>query len=238
MPGTSDREVPSRRRPRLSRARIFDAALILVDREGPAALTMRRLAQELGVAAMSLYNHVHGQQDLRDGVLAVMVARIDVRPQEGAPQLRLARFAEGIRALARSHPGAFELVGMRPVHTTSALLPVEAALGALREMGLDETATVHAYRTLVSYARGFALAELAGFTLQARTRKQDDGVVIDAALPAEMFPVIAELAPWLKLSHHDETFAFGLQTLLAGIEARIAAGETPGAGGAARRGSP
>lgn len=181
---------------------------------------MRRLAQELGVAAMSLYNHVHGQRDLLDGLVSVMVEQIGVRPGEGAPRERLRRFAEGIRAVATAHPGAFELVGMRPLHMSTALVPVEAALGALRELGLQEAASVHAYRALVSYARGFALAELAGFTLEARTRPSDDGTAVDADLPPELFPAITELAPWLRLSAHDEAFAFGLQTLLAGIEAQ------------------
>lgn len=230
MPTQRRQEGPPRRRPRLSRRRIFEAALTLVDREGPSALTMRRLAQELGVAAMSIYNHVHGQRDLLDGLVSVMVEQIGVRPGDGTPRERLRRFAEGIRAVAKAHPGAFELVGMRPLHMSAALLPVEAALGALREVGLREAESVHAYRALVSYARGFALAELAGFTLEARTRAPDDHAVLDADLPAEMLPEVAELAPWLRGASHDEAFAFGLRALLAGIEAEISAssGAPPG----------
>ena len=204
-------------RGRLSRRLVLEAALALVDREGADTLTMRRLAKELDVAAMSLYNHVRGREDLLDGLSEVMVEQIGAMPRgDEAPPDALRRFARGIRAVATAHPAAFQLVGMRPLRTHAALASVEAALGALRQWGLAEAKATHAYRALISFARGFALAEIAGFTLESRARRRLADA--DAAtLPATEFPTVVELAPWLRRRAGDAAFEYGLDALLAGI---------------------
>jgi AcrR family transcriptional regulator len=202
---------------RLSRQLILDAALSLVDESGAEALTMRRLAETLGVAPMSLYNHVRGREELLDGLAEILVGRIGVPPSEDLPAHELLRrFATGIRTVARAHPDAFELVGMRPLRTRAALRGVETTLAALRRWGLSEQQAPAAYRALVSYARGFALAEIAGFTLEERTRRRTSHVAPGELDPGE-FPAIAELAPWLSPRAGEATFAYGLEALLAGL---------------------
>ena len=211
---SSSAEEPQRER--LSRRRVLLAALALVDRVGPDALTMRRLAEELGVAAMSLYHHVHSRDDLLDGLSELLVAEIVV-PEGGdvPPGEALRRFAHGVRGVANAHPAAFQLVGMRPLRTPAALVPVEAALSALRRSGLPDDEAVHAYRALVSYARGFALAEIAGFTLESAP---PTGALPPA--PIDAFPSIRALSPWLDdAGARDPAFEFGLGALLAGIGA-------------------
>ncbi len=179
---------------------------------------MRRLGQELGVAAMSIYNHLSGREELLDGLSEVMVERIGMRFGE-APEDALRRFADGIRAVALAHPQAFQLVGMRPLRTREAFASVEAVLGALRSIGLSDEAAVHAYRALASYARGFALSEIAGFTLQSA----DDRTRSDGQPAAEPFPNISELEPLLDEPDHEAAFAFGLELLLAGLRAQAPA---------------
>ena len=192
----------------LTRRRILESALALVDREGPRALTMRRLGDELGVAAMSLYNHVRNREELLDGLSEIMVGEIDVGDAGEAPRDALTRFLHGIRAVALAHPSAFELVGMRPLRSAAALRPIDATLGALRALGLDADTAAHAYRALASYARGFALAEIAGFTL-------DGDAVSD--LPAGPLDNVAELGRQLVATDRDAAFAFGAEALVAGI---------------------
>ncbi|MGH3032013.1 MAG: TetR/AcrR family transcriptional regulator, partial [Gaiellaceae bacterium] len=119
-------------RERLTRRRVLEAALRLVDREGAAALSMRRLGRELDVEAMSLYNHVSGRDEVLDGLSEVMVARIGVAGDSGGWAEALGRFMRGIRAVALAHPAAFQLVGMRPLNTREALPQIEAVLGAMR----------------------------------------------------------------------------------------------------------
>lgn len=202
-------------RERLTRRRVLEAALDLLDREGADALTMRRLGAELGVAAMSIYNHVPGREALLDGLSEVLVGRIGAAPAAGPREL-VERFMHGIRAVALAHPDAFRLVGMRPLHTLDALRPVEAVLGALRELGLGAEEATHAYRALLSYARGFALAEIEGFTLELPVGA-GRATVDPRDVPAETFPHIAELASELAAPDHDAAFAFGANLLLAAL---------------------
>jgi AcrR family transcriptional regulator len=201
----------------LSRRRILEAALELVDREGAEALTMRRLGGELGVAAMSLYNHVRGREDVLDGLSELMVSRIPVEGGDASPPAVLERFMCGIRSVALVHPAAFELVGMRPLRTADAFEPVEAVLAALREIGLGDEDAAHAYRLLVAYARGFALAEIAGLTFEEAGEAPTG--MRPAELDAERFPQIVALAPRLERPDRDAAFAFGASVLLAGLAA-------------------
>jgi hypothetical protein len=86
----------------------------------------------------------------------------------------------------------------------------------LRQWGLSETEAPAAYRALVSYARGFALAEIAGFTLEERTRRRTSHVA-PGELDDREYPVITALAPSLVRRVGDETFVYGLEALLAGL---------------------
>ena len=199
----------------LTRRRILESALALVDREGADALTMRRLGDELGVAAMSLYNHVRGREELLDGLSEIMVAEIDLGGPETPPREVLARFVHGIRKVALAHPAAFEPVGMRPLRSGEALRPIETTLSALRGLGLDGERAGHAYRALTSYARGFALAEIAGFTLE------DEPL---ADLPPETLARLAELRGQLVSTDRDAAFAFGADALIGGLLAAAASG--------------
>lgn len=182
---------------------------------------MRRLGGELGVAAMSLYNHVRGREEVLDGLSELMVSQIPLERGEGSPREALERFLRGIRSVALAHPAAFELVGMRPLRTAEAFLPVEAALAALQEIGLGDEEATYAYRLLVAYARGFALAEIAGLTFEEVA--ETPAGVRPAELDRERFPHLVALAPLLERPDRDAAFAFGTATLLAGLEARAPA---------------
>jgi AcrR family transcriptional regulator len=210
----------TRRHARLTRRSVLEAALALVDREGAGALTMRRLGDELGVAAMSLYNHVAGRGALLDGLSEVMVGELDVGADGQEPVDVLRRFARGIRSVALAHPHAFELVGMRPLSTRASLEPVDTVLGSLRALGIEGPQAVYAYRALTSYARGFALAEIAGFTLESAAEDEAEAV---AALPH-----VAALAPHLQRRSPDAAFEFGLDALLAGVDFAPRKDQPPG----------
>ena len=110
--------------------------------------------------------------------------------------------------MALAHPAAFELVGMRPLRTSSALRTVEAGLATLRALGLDDEDAVRAYRVLVSFTRGFALGEIASFTLESAGTPSPPPAPVDPA----RFPHIAELGPLLGGADRDAAFAFGVET--------------------------
>jgi TetR/AcrR family transcriptional regulator, tetracycline repressor protein len=189
----------------LSRATVLNQALRMVEQEGPASLTMRRLGAALGVEAMSLYYHVHNKDDLLDGLAEVMVKRLPHAALDRPWEDGVRAFATGIRRIALRHPAAFQLVGMRPLDTDTVVRPVATLLIRLQHAGLSPQAAVAAYRLLASFARGFALAEIAGFTLAA---------------PAADHPGVAEhLAPFAPALYagHDRAFRAALDIIVDGI---------------------
>ena len=152
----------------LSRDRILRAALELADTSGVEALTMRRLGDELGFEAMSLYRHVASKQDLLDGMLDLVLAEWQLPDEEGY-------WAEGVRTSAgsvhdalRRHPWAARLLmtgsHIRPVR----LRYMDSLLGRLHAAGFDSATTYHVYHLLDGYIFGFSLWEIAYTTVAAR----------------------------------------------------------------------
>lgn len=196
----------------LSRERVVTVALRLVDRRGSAALTMRNVAAELGVQAMSLYHHVRNREDLLDGMADLLVESELPIPGPGDSWERALRgFCAGIRATAQHHPEAFALVGLRPLRSERALRPVLALLDRLLDAGLGEDEAVVAYRNAAAYARGFALAEIAGLTLGAPT----------TTAPPPRLRAALQRDP-------DAVFAEGIELLVAGVAARRGAARPAG----------
>jgi AcrR family transcriptional regulator len=217
-------DAPRRRgRPaRLSRAAILEQALRLVDDEGAEALTMRRLGSELGVEAMSLYRHVENKRALIDGIAERLMAEVDSHIRQGGGWVEAARsMSIGIRRVARAHPAAFELVGMRAMNTHNALRPIEALLADLRAGGFAPGRAVAAYRLISSYSRGFALAEITGFTLA--TNPRDPARLTSEQLPADEFPTIHELARPLSHQPTNAHFLAGLETIIDGLRRELEA---------------
>lgn len=152
-------------RPRepLSRERIVEQAIALVESEGEEALTMRRLGSALGVQAMSLYHHVGSRDELTEAIAA--------RLFEPAHDLDLGtdwrdaadRFAHTLRQMAIGHPRAFRLVGLRPLDAPRAA--AQRLLSVFEDAGLERANAFALYRALASFARGYALGESAGFTV-------------------------------------------------------------------------
>ncbi|HEY8723533.1 MAG TPA: TetR/AcrR family transcriptional regulator C-terminal domain-containing protein [Gaiellaceae bacterium] len=205
----------ARARPRLNRRTVLDAALALVDREGAKALSMRRLGQELGVEAMSLYTYLANRDELLDGLSEIMVEALPQNPAVADWRDGIRAFAHGIRATAEKHPQAFRLVGMRPLKTTSALNPVEMLLSTLRRSGFNPLQAVSAYRLVAAYARGFALAEIEGFTLDH-----------DSNTSPETRTAIAEARATPDALDHNSAFTSGLETIVTGLAAQIASHES------------
>ena len=147
----------------ITRGAVLATALALVDREGMAALTMRRLGRELGIEAMSLYNHVRDKEDLLDGVVGLLASEVDFPSEEhGDWGGRVAELVRRYRRLSRLHPNAFPLIALRPLRTAEARRPVEEALQLMVTAGFAPEEARHIARVLASYANGFALNELSG----------------------------------------------------------------------------
>lgn len=198
----------------LNRELILDGAIAMIEQDGPASLSMRRLGSSLGVEGMAIYHHFKGREDL--------LAAIGDRLLEPLRQLDLGddwreacrRFATKLRDIAVARPATFQLLGLRPLDTPAGLEPVERLLGVLFEVGFSASEALATYRATVSYARGYALAEVTGFTVDAT---QQSGRSRLAALPRADFPILAGRTRELAELDADDAFMLGLNALLVGL---------------------
>lgn len=193
---------------------ILDGAIALIERDGPASLSMRRLGSELGVEGMAIYHHFQG----RDELLAAMGDRLlePLHELELGDDWRDAcrRFAVALRDIAVIRPATFQLLGLQPLDTRAALEPVERLLGVLVGVGFGPAEALGTYRATVSYARGYALAEATGFTVDASRPAGRERL---AALPLSEFPILAGQAGELAKLDADSAFTLGLDALLFGL---------------------
>jgi TetR/AcrR family tetracycline transcriptional repressor len=205
----------ARRQP-LNRRRVLEEAVRFVDHEKLEALTMRRLGAELGVEAMSLYNHVPNKSALLDGMVEVLLGELEVPPENQSWEKRIWEGYGAFRRLAHEHPNVFPLLVNRPPNTMDGAWLVEEFLKTLGEAGFDKETALHAFRVLSSYTFGYAMAEIRGFALEP------DGSHLGAhGLSPEEFPRISELELHLESVDHDAEFEFGLELILAGLRNRL-----------------
>jgi AcrR family transcriptional regulator len=207
-------------RPRLNRQLILQTALELANRDGIHALTMRKLAQELAVEAMSLYHHVANKDELRDGMIDLVFAQIELPSRDEYWKVALrARSVSTHRALIR-HPWAIGLMesGTRPGQAN--LRHHNAVLGCLRENGFSLPATAHAYSLLDSYIYGFALQEI-----NLPFKNSEDAVDVAAIMMAQMvpdeYPYLTEIAVKHVLQPgyaYANEFEIGLDLILEVLE--------------------
>jgi AcrR family transcriptional regulator len=205
----------------LSKDLVLRAAVELADRGGSEAISMRKLGQELGVDAMSLYHHVQDKDDILDGIVDVVVGEIDIPPADTDWKTALRRLVSGARKVMLRHPWAPRVIESRPNPGPATMQYMEAALAILRDGGFSVDLSHHAMHVLGSRILGF------------NQDLYDDSSAgrIDPQLAARMareladkYPYISELA--LAVSHEgglggcdDEVeFAFGLDLILDGLE--------------------
>jgi AcrR family transcriptional regulator len=192
---------------------VFAAALDVIDADGLDALTMRRLGRELGVEAMSLYHHVTAKDDVLNGIVDLLLGRVELPGPDGEWQVWARRFASAYREVAREHPHAFPLVALRALRTAEAFRPVEMGLEVLHRAGFDDRLALAAFQTLANFTSGFALEEIAFSGGQ--------GSPAMATLDADEFPHLHALVR--RPMKRDVAFDRGLDIILAGLEAQLEA---------------
>ena len=207
----------------LSAEAILRGAMDLVDAEGLDALTMRRLATELGVATMSLYGHVPTKEDLLLGVVNMVTAEIEL-PAPGTPPWEALRMVtREFRRVALGHPNLVPLIVRQPPTGSQGLLTLEAALDALRRAGLDSSTTARAYRLSASFAIGFVSLECGGFFKPVDVAAGEQFAPIDVS----EVPRVAEVGPYLASWDADEEFERGMDALI-GVFSAWAGSPGPG----------
>jgi len=209
------------RRLGLTRDKVIAAAVTVIDRDGPGSFSLRRLAAELDVETMSLYNHVPNKEALLDGVAELLLARIDFSAAgTGTWQDRVRAHAAAFRAAAQRHPHAFPLVLTRPTQSSAALGTIRSGLACVAGLGLAPEELVHVLRSYIAFVVGTIMREL-GSAITVGT--MDPGQVqqrIDE-ITATGDPLLASAAPSLAVSDHDVEFDYGIELLIAGLAARV-----------------
>jgi len=217
-------ETESKHREKVTRARVIEAALHLMDTEGLEAVSMRRVGRELGVEAMSLYNHVRDKEDLLDGIREHVLSEFLEPGTEGPWEERARRAARSWRHIMRAHPNMLTLISeaKRFSMTPSSTQPTETALRLLREGGLSEEDAVKAFCALGGFIVGFVMFEIG---VQRSTETGTDlpsPQRLTASLDPDEFPCFLASLPHLMKGDIDERFEYGLDLLIAGVRSKTA----------------
>lgn len=211
-------EVRQQTRTGLTREQVAQAALELADADGLEALSMRALAERLGVGTMTLYGYFRNKEELLDAVVDSAVADADGAELEGDWRQQLREHVMGARRSLLRHPSLVELRVRRPVLRPEALRFSETALGILRGAGFDVREGPAAFRLLFTYTFGFAALS------PAETTEADRRAALAAlaVLPPDEYPALTEAREGAtRAMGGEDVFEYGLDRILDGLEARL-----------------
>ena len=225
------RESSTKERSPLSKERVLHAGVALAARDGIDSLTMRKLADELGVGAMSLYHYVPNKEELLDGMVDIVFGEIELPSTGDDWKTALRRRAISTREVLNRHRWAVGLMESRATPGPASLALHNAVLGCLREGGFSIETTIQAYSVQDAYIYGFALQEAslpfddaeggaAVATEQVRQFAEDAAEQQSAEL-AEEFPYLAEVvAGHVAEVGYDfaKAFEYGLDLILDALE--------------------
>jgi AcrR family transcriptional regulator len=210
----------------LSRARIVGAAVALADRDGLESFGVRRLASELGVDPMSIYNHIKGKAALLDAISETVLAEASTDAAQWSDDwMQVARtLAHGYRDMAIRHPRIFPLLTTRAQISDVALEALERLTTAMRSAGIADQAIADIPMVLFGFLNGYLLAILSSNPGQAG---DPVGGAAMSAFDLDRYPTLAALAPLQAGYGSEAEFERMLETLLAGIASGTAGKHTP-----------
>ena len=212
-------------RPRLSRERVLGGAVTVADAGGIDALTIRSLAQNLGVKPMSVYYYVANKDEILDGIVDLVFSEIDLPTPGGDWRAELRRRAHSARRVLRAHPWAIGLMESRTSPGPATLRHHDAVIATLRRAGFSHELTAHAYALLDSYTYGFALQEV-GLPFEGSDSVADVAEPIMDRFATGEYPHLVEMATDYYLQpgyDFGDEFEWGLDLILDGLT-RVAGG--------------
>jgi TetR/AcrR family transcriptional regulator, tetracycline repressor protein len=209
----------------LTRGRILETALSLVDVDGIEALSMRRLAKELGVDPMAIYHHLPNKRALLSALIEEVFSEMRVmEPEEtGGWRERVGAWAQAFRDVAGAHPKLVSHLASYPEAASKATLEsTEDLYAAFEAAGMSPKQIVGAVGVVVDYLNGFALAEASG-ALGDPDEQREMLELLDAKPPGEL-PAIRRTFGALASEDVVTDFEFGLEVILAGLQATVGRG--------------
>lgn len=205
----------------LSRQRALSAAVALADREGLGSLTMRRLARELDVEAMSLYHHLANKDVILDGMVEIVFGEIELPSQDTDWKVAMRRRGTSVRSVLTRHPWAISIMESRTSPGPATLGHLDAMIGCCRRAGFSVPMAAHAVSLIDSYIYGFVLQEV-NLPFDDTSELEE---VVEEILPdlsPEHYPHLLELTTDHVLQpgySYGNEFDYGLGLILDGLEA-------------------
>jgi len=207
----------------LSKEKVITAALELADEVGVGSLTMRKLAEKLGVEAMSLYYHVANKNEILDAILDAIFSEIELPNPEDAWKPAMRKRAVSTRDVLLRHKWAVSLMDSRPNPGIATMTHHNAVLGALRTNGFSLKLAAHAFSVIDAYIYGFVMQEEAlPFETEEEAKAIAEGMM--AEFPINDFPYLGEMIRDYALKagySYKEEFEFGLDLILEGLEREL-----------------
>ncbi len=200
----------------LNRRKVLEAALRIVDEEGLDELTMRRLAQAVGVEAPSLYKHISAKTDILDGIAGLVYEEIDFGDASGPFADRFRSYAASCRKALLRHPNAVPIMATRPVTGRNTIALAETVIEQLHSLGFCTEMGRRFLNVSFGFIVGHALAEVGNTRptlgeLRA-TRRSFDCVVSENVARAVAFDPV----------DHDAEFELAIDLIITGIEQKAA----------------
>jgi AcrR family transcriptional regulator len=202
----------------LSKDRVLHAAMKLADEGGIKAVSMRKIAQELGVEAMSLYNHVNSKDEIVDGIVDLVATEIDLAPDGADWKEAMRRRVISAHEVLLQHPWACSLWMSSQTFGAARMRYGDAVLRGFREGGFPEELTYHAFHVVQSHVMGFTMY-VASFDFDVEELEQLAADFLET-FPADEYPDLAvHIRQHAEPSdEHEGTFEFGLELVLDGLE--------------------
>jgi AcrR family transcriptional regulator len=213
---TYDGNVTTETRITLNRDRVIEAAVEYADTHGIDDMSMRKLGAELGVEAMSLYNHVNDKADLYDGMIDYVFDSIELPDEglDGKEQTR--RVGKSAMEVFGTHSWVVYLLMQQGNTGPGSLRFMDHVVAAFLDAGFNEDDTHHAWQMLASHTMGYAF--------QATSAPDShEYAKLEPQLPqlAISFPNVARIAPNLFTCSYDAEYMFGLEIIIDGLESRL-----------------
>ena len=203
--------------PALTREQVLRTAVLLADRDGSDAVTLRRIARELGVHVTSLYHYVPTRDAVTDGIVELLLDEAKLPTGPIAWDTWVREFVDAVTSIAATHPGAFHALQQRPVQGARATASFEVALAAFESAGFTSHDAYAAIKS-ASYLALMIGRERSMVALGDMPETQLD------QLPAEQFPLVRSVA--VDALNHEGVWDFGVETLVLGLRARLEQRET------------
>ena len=199
----------------LSREQVLDSALALVDRDGVAALSMRRLGAELGVEAMTLYHYLPNKDALLDGIVERVMAQAETCFADGPWDRALAGYARSLRATLLQHPGAALLIATRPAVTPETLRMAERGLALLCGAGFPVGRALDTINALTLFVIAHAASEAGLVPVNAAAAAGSQDYV--ASLDEREFPLLTAAARTSAGTDDSARFEFAMDAFIRGV---------------------